>query len=250
MSRLFPLFLLLLLPSAAAWAAQADAARAAMQKLAPMQQLKGFRLSALPGYYEGIIDGQVVYASLDGRYLIRGQIEDTARGENLSEASMAVRRLEVLAGVSDAQRLRYLPPRPRHRITVFTDVDCPYCKRLHAQIADYAALGIGIDYLFFPLAAHPDAHRKSVEVWCAPDRNAAYDAIMAGTTLERRQCANPVAATVAAGREIGVAATPTAIGPDGRVIPSAVLMSPHRLLDELNRIAMAGATAAAKEKTP
>lgn len=236
------------LPSVAAWAAEGDAARAAMQKLAPMQQLKGFRISALPGYYEGVIGGQVVYASLDGRYLIRGQVDDTVRGENLSEASMAVRRLEVLAGIGDDQRLRYVPPKPRHLITVFTDVDCPYCKRLHAQITEYAALGIGIDYLFFPLATHPDAQRKSAHVWCAPDRNAAYDAIMAGTTLDRRQCANPVTATVAAGKEIGVAATPTAIGPDGRVIPSTVLMSPHRLLDELNRIAAAAAVT--KEKTP
>lgn len=231
----------LLLAGSAAWAAGGDAARAAIQKVAPLQKVEAFRASALPGYYEGIIGGQVVYASADGRYLLRGQVEDTLHDENLSESSMAARRLEVLAGIDDADRLRFAPSSPRHRIVVFTDVDCPYCRRLHAQVAEYNALGIAIDYLFFPLSAHPDAARKSIDVWCADDRAAAYTAIMRGHAPARRECANPVAESLKAGAEVGVAATPTAIAADGRVIASTVLMNPQRLLAELDRrVAIAG----------
>ena len=252
MPRILPSFLLLslLLSCAGAWAAGGEAARASIQKLAPLQQLKAFRASALPGYYEGIIGGQVVYASADGRYVIRGQVDDTARNESLSEASMAGRRLEVLAGIGADRRIRYAPPSPLYRISVFTDVDCPYCKRLHAQVAEYNKLGIAIDYLFFPLSAHPGADRKSVDVWCASNRNAAYDAVMTGHPLDRRSCDNPVAETTAAGNEIGVAATPTAIGPNGRVIPSAVLMSPDRLLAELKNASVIPASTAIGEKKP
>ena len=75
-----------------AMAAEGDAARAAIQKIAPMQQVSAFRKSALPGYYEGVIAGQVAYASEDGRYLVRGTVEDLDKGINLSEASMAAKR--------------------------------------------------------------------------------------------------------------------------------------------------------------
>ena len=80
-----------------AFAAEGDAARAAIQKIAPLQQISEFRESALPGFYEGVIAGQVAYASADGRFLLRGSVEDVERGIDLSEASMAVKRLSVLA---------------------------------------------------------------------------------------------------------------------------------------------------------
>lgn len=239
MLRILLIGLLLSLPCAAFAATPGDAARAAIQKASPMQQVKAFRKSALPGFYEGVIAGQVVYASEDGTYVIRGQVDNLATGANLTEDSMAARRLETLAAIGADQRLTYAPPQPLYRVTVFTDVDCPYCRRLHAQMSEYNRLGIAIDYVFFPLSIHPDANRKSNDVWCASDRKAAYDAVMSGHALDRRTCDSPVVETVKAGSEIGVAATPTAIGPDGRVITSTVLMTPHRLLAELQKTPVA-----------
>ena len=239
MLRIALIGLLLSLPFGAAHAAPGDGARAAIQKLAPMQQVEAFRKSALPGYYEGVIAGQVVYASEDGTYVIRGQVDNVATGANLTEDSMAARRLDTLATIGADMRLTYAPPNPRYRVTVFTDIDCPFCRRLHAQMADYNQLGIAIDYLFFPLSIHPDANRKSNDVWCANDRKAAYDAVMNGHALDRLTCDTPVVKTIKAGADIGVSATPTAIGPDGRVISSAILMTPHRLLAELQKTPVA-----------
>ncbi|MBN8481009.1 MAG: DsbC family protein [Xanthomonadales bacterium] len=240
--------LLLSLPFGPARAADGDAARAAIQRLAPMQQLKGFRKSALPGYYEGVILGQVAYASADGRYVIRGQVDDAGNGVSLTEESMAERRIEALAAIGPDRRLSFAPARPSYRITVFTDVDCPYCKRLHAQIAEYNRLGIAIDYVFFPLGIHPGADRKSASVWCAADRKAAYDAAMNGHAPVSATCETPIVAMMKAGNEIGVNATPTAIGPDGRVIASTVLMTPSRLLAELKKSAESN-TAIAQENS-
>jgi len=237
MLRLVLCCLLSTLPFAAARAADGEAAREAIQKIAPMQQLKGFRQSALPGYYEGVIDGRVAYASADGRYVIRGQVDDVADGIDLTERSMAERRRETLAAIGPDQRITFAPPNPAHRITVFTDVDCPYCKRLHAQMAEYNRLGIAIDYVFYPLSIHPGADRKSAGVWCAKDRKAAFDAVMNGHVPAGATCATPIVAMKKAGDDIGVNATPTAVGPDGRVIASAVLMTPARLLAELQKTA-------------
>ena len=93
-------------------AAEGAAARAAIQSIAPLQQVHAFRRSALPGYFEGVIDGQMAYASEDGRYLLRGNVRDTTDRVDLSEASMAQRRLQVLADLGEAQRVSLPRRRP------------------------------------------------------------------------------------------------------------------------------------------
>jgi thiol:disulfide interchange protein DsbC len=219
-----------------AFAAEGDAARATIQKIAPLQQISAFRQSALPGYFEGVIDGQIAYASADGRYLLRGSVEDTREGINLSEASMAAKRVQLLATLGPETRLSFAPAKPEFRLTVFTDVDCPYCRRLHSRIDEYNALGIAFDYVFFPLSIHPGADLKAIGVWCSEDRKRAYTAALLGQSPDAASCPNPLLRTRQAGTEIGVSKTPTAIAADGSMIDSNVLLSPHRLLAELQKI--------------
>lgn len=219
-----------------AWAAEGEAARAAIQSIAPMQQVSAFRKSELPGYFEGVIAGQVAYASADGRYLLRGTVEDLGRRLNLSEASMSAKRRDLLAGFGPDRRVSFAPANPKYRITVFTDVDCPYCRRLHSRIDDYNALGIAIDYVFFPLSIHPGADLKSIAVWCSDDRKRAYSTAVAGGAVAHESCSNPLASMRQAGVEIGVAQTPTAIAADGSMIDSTLLLSPQRLLARLKEI--------------
>ena len=225
----------LVLSLAPAFAAEGDAARATIQKIAPLQQISAFRKSALPGYYEGVIAGQVAYASADGRYLLRGSVEDAEQKVSLSELSMASRRKELLAGLGTEDRLSFEPVDPQFRVTVFTDVDCPYCRRLHSKIDEYNALGIAIDYVFFPLSIHPDADRKSVSIWCAENRQLAYTAALAGQDPGKSICDNPLTRMREAGNGMGVVQTPTAIAPDGSVVDPAALMSPQRLLSSLRK---------------
>lgn len=224
-----------------ALAAEGDAARATIQKTAPLQQISAFRESALPGYYEGIIGGKVVYASADGRYLLRGTVEDTDVGVDLSEASMATKRRQLLATLDADNRLSFAPAQPKYRLTVFTDVDCPFCRRLHSRIDEYNALGIAFDYVFFPLSIHPGADRKSIAVWCSDDRKSAYSLAVAGQSMGFADCANPLSTMRQIGNEIGVGQTPTAIAADGGMIDSNILLSPHRLLAELQKRSAAAA---------
>ncbi len=232
-----------------AFAAEGDAARATIQKTAPLQQISEFRKSALPGYYEGVIGGKVVYASNDGRYLLRGTVEDTGAGVDLSEASMAAKRRQVLARLGPESRLSFAPAQPKYRLTVFTDVDCPFCRRLHSRIDEYNALGIAFDYVFFPLSIHPGADRKSIAVWCSEDRKSAYSSALAGQSIGSANCANPLSTMRQAGNEIGVAQTPTAIAADGGMIESNILLSPHRLLAELQKRSAATADPSALAAT-
>jgi thiol:disulfide interchange protein DsbC len=221
---------------AQAYAAEGDAARAAIQKIAPLQQISAFRKSALPGYYEGVIAGQVAYSTDDGRYLLRGSVEDVEKQINLSDLSMAARRMELLATLGEADRLSFSPADPKFRVTVFTDVDCPYCRRLHARIDEYNALGIAVDYVFFPLSIHPGAERKSVSIWCSQDRQMAYTRALTGQDPDPRDCDNPLSRMRFAGNGMGVTQTPTAIAPDGSMIDATLLLSPQRLLSSLRQI--------------
>ena len=221
-----------------AHADEGDAAREAIQRVAPLQQVTAFRKSALPGYYEGVIDGQVIYASNDGRYLLRGSVEDTRDGVNLSEASMSAKRRQLLATLDEDSRLSFAPADPKYRLTIFTDVNCPYCRRLHSRIDEYKALGIAFDYVFFPLSIHPGADLQSVAVWCAKDRQRAYTSALIGQAPDALDCPNPVSRTVKVGNEIGVSKTPTAIAADGSMIDSTILLSPHRLLAVLQNISV------------
>ncbi len=222
-----------------AFADEGAAARAAIQKIAPLQEITVFGKSKLPGYFEGVIDGQVAYASADGRYLLRGSVEDTREGISLSDASMAAKRREVLSALGHDSRLSFEPADPKYRLTVFTDVDCPFCRRLHSRIDEFNARGIAFDYVFFPLSIHPGADRKSVSVWCSDDRKQAYTAAVAGRVPDAPDCPNPLLQMRRAGIEIGVNQTPTAIAADGSMIDSNVLLSPDRLLARLQKISAA-----------
>ena len=238
MSRIVLLLMLALLPllQAPAHADEGEVARRAIQKTAPTLKMRGFQQSALPGYYEAMINGALVYASADGRYLVRGSVEDTQQSRDLTAASLSQARREILAGLGADMRLSFAPPSPHHRITVFTDVDCPFCRRLHAQINEYSKLGIAIDYLFLPLNIHPGADRKAAQVWCSADRKSAYNAAIVGQNHPAPACATPLAAMREAAVAMGVTATPTAFASDGSLIPATVLMSPERLLAQLKQL--------------
>ena len=87
------------------------------------------------------------------------------------------------------------PKDPRYTVTVFTDVDCAYCRRLHSQIAEYNRLGIRVRYLFYPRSGpNTDSWTKAEEVWCSDNRNDALTRAKLGEELKAKPCAgNPVA---------------------------------------------------------
>lgn len=229
------------LVAAAPFAHAADPAektvRDAVHSLLPLAVIDKVVKSDLPGFYEVVISGQIAYVSADGKYLLQGSLYDVPHKKDLTAASLATMRAQAIAKLPAANEIRFDVANPKHTVTVFTDVDCPYCRAFHKNIGQYNALGISVHYVMFPLDIHPGADKKAVDVWCAKDRNTAYTAAMNGNEPATATCANPVAQTKALGISLGINATPTVLTEDGTSVDLAKATSPQALLAELDRLA-------------
>ena len=222
--------------SALATAADGEkTARDAIHSLLPMAIIDAVVKSDLPGFYEVIISGQVTYVTEDGKYLLQGKLYDVPLKKDLTSARIATMREQALAKLPADKVMLFAPENPKHTVTVFTDVDCPYCRQFHKQIGEYNRLGIAVRYVLYPLDIHPGADKKAAAVWCAKDRNAAYTAAMNGQDPGTGSCTNPVAETKALGETLGINATPTVLAEDGTMVDNAKAVSPTLLAAELDR---------------
>lgn len=233
----FIIALLALVAGSAAAATPDETVRAALAVLAPQVKVDVVQESTVPGFHEAIVGSQFIYVSKDGRFILDGSVFDATSQRDVTEAARAKQRSASLAKIGADKRIVFAPPSPKHVVTVFTDIDCPFCRRFHEQIARYNELGIAVEYVFLPLDMHPGADRKAEAVWCAKDRKAAFTAAMSGADTGTATCANPVAETTRIAREIGITGTPTTLAADGSKIAPQVAMTPDQLVAELDRLA-------------
>jgi thiol:disulfide interchange protein DsbC len=176
--------------------------------------------SPVPGVYEATFGPQVLYLSADGRYVFNGVVLDLKSGRNLTEAKRGAARMAAVDKLGEDQMIVYGPDKAEHTITVFTDIDCGYCRKLHAEMKDYNELGIKVRYLFYPRAGvASESGAKAVSVWCNKDRREAMTRAKAGKNVEKAQCDNPVGAHYELGQKIGVSGTPAIVTSSGELIP-------------------------------
>ena len=195
----------------------------ALGRLLPGTAPTSLRPAPAPGYFEVTYGPEVVYVSADGQYLMRGDLIDLKSERNLTEERRLAARLKSLEEVGEGNMVVYGPKDARHTVTVFTDVDCPYCVKLHQEVPELNRQGIKVRYLAYPRAGlGSPGYRKTVSVWCAPDRNQALTDAKAGKTVPEKTCDNPVADQYALGQMLGVTGTPTLILDDGRMVPGYV----------------------------
>lgn len=202
--------------------AQADdkIVREAILTLVPNATIDTIAESTLPGFYEVGLGGQMVYVSADGKYLVQGSVYDIANKVDLTEQKRNGVRKDALAKVPAEKRIIFAPKEVKHRVTVFTDIDCGYCRRLHQEMADYNARGIAVEYLFFPRAGvGSESFQKAVNVWCAANRNDAMTQAKSGKDVEKRECSNPVTDDYQLGQQIGITGTPAVITENGTLLP-------------------------------
>jgi thiol:disulfide interchange protein DsbC len=189
--------------------------------------------SPIAGIYQIMLGGQISYVSADGRYLIQGDIYDTVEERNLTESHREAARQTAIDRIGESNMIVFRPEEVQHTITVFTDIDCGFCRKLHRQIAQYNERGIEVRYLFFPRSG-PDTTSwfKAENVWCADDRNAALTRAKSGIDIKSDDCGpTPVAQHYELGRAIGIRGTPAIVAQGGELIPGYV--SPNELLDIL-----------------
>jgi thiol:disulfide interchange protein DsbC len=235
------MFSLALVASAAV---QADAAseasvREAIKALVPSAQIDSIAESKLTGFYEVTLSGQVLYVSADGKYLVQGMVYDIANKRDLTEEKKSTMRKAALAGVPRDRMISFPAKNEKHRVTVFTDIDCGYCRKLHQQIAEYNNLGITVDYLFFPRSGlNTPSFDKAVTVWCSADKHKAFTDAKAGVEQEKKTCDNnPIAADFELGQKLGVNGTPMIVAADGSQIGGYV--PPAQMLERLSALSAA-----------
>ena len=218
----------------------------ALQSINPRIEVDHVGPAPLPGFREAVVGGQVVYISDDGRYLLQGALYDVVEKKDLSQAGMAEVRRRLLATIPASERIVFAPENPVHTVSVFTDVECGYCQKLHEDIAEYNRLGIAIEYLAFPrMGPASEDFAKMVSVWCAADRGAALTAAKEGRKVQSGSCTNPVARHYDIGRRVGLTGTPMIVTEDGTQMPG--YMPPADLRAALDELA---ADAAPAEATP
>lgn len=200
-----------------------EAVRASLQKVFPGVSLDSIKKTPVQGLYEVTAGLRVVYMSEDGRYLIQGDVLDMTTRENLTEPVREARRLASVNKVGENNMIIYKPEKVKHTVTVFTDIDCGYCRKLHSQMDDYLAKGIAIRYLFFPRAGLGSAsYDKAVSVWCADDQNSAMTKAKQNQEIETKTCKNPVSDHYDLGRMLGVKGTPAILTDKGELLPGYI----------------------------
>ena len=170
---------------------------------------------------ETAMGSQVFYLSSNGEFLFDGTLINTLKQENLTESTRADIRKSYLATIGEAQRINFFPEKMEHTITVFTDTDCGYCRKLHSEMEQYHELGIGISYVFFPRAGmNSPAFENAVSIWCSDNQQEAMNKSQMGQALEQISCDNPVQFHFETAIKSGLAqiGTPSIVTQNGQLI--------------------------------
>ena len=204
--------------------AQADEAEAIKKKLMdlyPSHTPDSVSKSPVDGLYEIMYGTQAIYVTSDGKYLFQGillDLDDNSR--NLTEASAGKARQALMSDVLEQQPISFGAKQPKHTVTIFTDIDCGYCRKLHAEMDQYASYGIKVNYLLFPRnGIGSPSYLKSVSVWCSDDQEDALTKAKNGEAIENKTCENPVAEQFEIGNKIGVTGTPAILTKSGELMP-------------------------------
>jgi thiol:disulfide interchange protein DsbC len=213
-----------LLFSGIAWSAMAYADEAAIKKALakamPSVKLDSVKPSEVKGLYEVILGANIYYVSDDGKYLLQGRLVDLGSRTDLTEAKLSGTRKLALEKLGVDKIIVFKPKISKYKVSVFTDIDCGYCRKLHSEIDQYLAEGITIQYLFFPRAGKgSDSYNKAVSVWCSDDRNAALTAAKKDQKIPAKTCDNPVDEHMQLGADFDVKGTPMIVTEKGNVYP-------------------------------
>lgn len=195
--------------------------RQAVQALAPETKVVSVSKTPLPDLYEVVVDGPrgiaLVYASGKGDYVLVGELLDVKKRRNLTGERMERLNAVDFDSLPLSQAIKMVQGNGKRRMAVFSDPDCPYCRKLEPELAKLNDVTI---YIFpYPLPMHPDAGRKSKLVWCSKDRLQAWKDMMLRIRLPeggRSDCDHPVDKNLALGERLRIDGTPALILGDGR----------------------------------
>lgn len=192
--------------------------------------------SPVDGWYTIRKGAIVAYISGDGRYLMQGDMVDLERQVNLSESERNKARVEMMASVPESQKILFSPQDVKYSVSVFTDIDCGYCRKLHSQIDEYLAAGIEVQYLLYPRSGPAsNSWVKAERVWCADNRGEALTLAKLDKGFATHDCDSTMIMThYEIGRDVGLTGTPAIVLSDGTLMPG--YLPPDRLLQRLTAV--------------
>ena len=213
---------------------------AAVHQLNPRVSIDKIGPAPIPGFREAIVQGQVVYVSDDGKYMFlpgsQGALYDVSAKKDLSEQSLASMRKDLLKKIPVSERIVFAPADPKYTVSIFTDVECGYCRKFHSEIAEYNKQGIAVQYMAFPRMGlgSPD-HEKMISVWCSADRRKALTDAKNERSVPSKDCKNTVSMQYDIGQRAGLTGTPMIIAEDGTTVGG--YLPPQQLRAALDRLA-------------
>ncbi len=189
--------------------------------------------SPIPGVYEVTLGGLIVYVSEDGKYLLSGNVYDLDTQVNLTASRRNAARAKALAAVSESQMIVFGPSNAKMTVTVFTDIDCGFCRKFHQQIADVNKAGVRVRYMMFPRTGPgTESWTKAEQVGCAADRREALTRAKKGEPIKAKACGDSAIKTqYELGSDLGVEGTPAVFTQNGDYIGG--FMTPDELVHSI-----------------
>lgn len=216
---------LMLVSSLLACSANADqtAIKKTLAAQFPGAEISSITKTPYAGLYEVLIDGQIIYTDETAAYVFLGSVVDTKAKKNITNERMAKLNEVKFDNLPFENAIKYVKGDGSRKLAVFSDPECPFCKKFEQELTKVDNVTI---YIFpYPIAdLHPQATAASKAIWCAPDRNAAWqDALLKGVLPKNDgKCKNPVDANVAYGNKLRISGTPTLIFSNGQRVPGMV----------------------------
>ena len=194
--------------------------REVLMKKFPQSHISRIEKSVLPGIYEVEMPPHIFYISKDAKYVINGDLIDLAADRNITQEKQAKARISAINQLGEDNMIIYAPKKTKYTISVFTDIDCPYCHKLHNEIDKYNALGIRVRYLAYPRSGpNTPSFTKAENVWCSKDRKKAFTDAINGKSISAKTCKDPVLKQFITGTKIGVTGTPAIFLDNGQLLP-------------------------------
>ncbi len=224
----------LLLMSAGFAHADDEAIKKSLINFSPSIKIETIKETQVKGLYEVVVGTTILYVSENGKFLFQGHLIDLVAKKDITEEKLADTRKLAIEKMGEDKMIIFKPEKSKYKVSVFTDIDCGYCRKLHSEMDKYMAEGITIQYLFYPRAGKgSDSYNKAISVWCADDRNAALTKAKNGAATESKTCDNPVDEHMQLGIDFEARGTPMIITEKGNILPGYV--PADRLAKELAR---------------
>lgn len=206
----------------------------------PEAKIASIQKTPYSGLYEVYMDGQLVYIDANAQYIFLGDVIDIQNRVNLTQGRLSKLNIVPLNQLPLNNALKMVKGKGERKLVVFSDADCPFCRKFEDELKKVDNITV---YTFlFPIEGlHPKAAQISRQVWCAPDKNKAWEDYMSSGKIPNNdgKCNNPIDENIALGAKLGINGTPTILLANGQRIPGMVPAA--KLEDMMTRVAKASA---------